>query len=156
MVPYVAERGPAMATKLIPLVCPRCGGALQIPEDADKVFCTYCGTQIIVDDDAVTVHMHNYDEAALRRLELEEQRRERELLAQERLDVQVEAYRKKWRIAFIGYFVVVALLLTVTSLLPKDTTANKTVSALAGFVLLFAPIPLFVLRPKRYERKHGG
>jgi len=36
--------------KFVAAKCPECGGALQIPEDRDKVFCTYCGCQIIVDE----------------------------------------------------------------------------------------------------------
>jgi len=29
-------------------VCPRCGGDLNLPENAQKAFCMYCGTQILV------------------------------------------------------------------------------------------------------------
>jgi len=34
--------------KLIPAVCPRCGANLTLPEGSQRLFCMYCGTQIIV------------------------------------------------------------------------------------------------------------
>jgi DNA-directed RNA polymerase subunit RPC12/RpoP len=35
--------------KLVPAVCPNCGAKLQIPDDLKKAYCTYCGTQILID-----------------------------------------------------------------------------------------------------------
>lgn len=34
--------------KMIALICPECGGELEIPADLSKVHCMYCGTQFIV------------------------------------------------------------------------------------------------------------
>lgn len=34
--------------KLIPAVCPKCGADLNLPSGAQRLFCMYCGTQIIV------------------------------------------------------------------------------------------------------------
>jgi len=34
--------------KLIAAICPRCGASLNMPEGSQKLYCMYCGTQIIV------------------------------------------------------------------------------------------------------------
>ena len=34
--------------KLIPASCPSCGAKLSLPENSEKLFCMYCGTQILV------------------------------------------------------------------------------------------------------------
>lgn len=38
-----------MATKLIPLVCPNCGGEIHIAEGTKQFYCSYCGTQLLLD-----------------------------------------------------------------------------------------------------------
>ena len=66
--------------KLVALVCPNCGGELQMPKGEDSCTCPYCGTQFVLDRGKRTV-IHRYvDEATLQRLEFEKQ-----LAAEERL-----------------------------------------------------------------------
>lgn len=38
-----------MATKIIPVVCPNCGGQIHLEEGPKQFFCTYCGTQLMLD-----------------------------------------------------------------------------------------------------------
>jgi DNA-directed RNA polymerase subunit RPC12/RpoP len=40
--------GQVSEIKLIPAVCPRCGGNLRLPDNLQKAFCTYCGTEILI------------------------------------------------------------------------------------------------------------
>ncbi|MBR3317631.1 MAG: zinc ribbon domain-containing protein [Atopobiaceae bacterium] len=50
--------------KLIALNCPSCGGRLEIEPGRERIFCTYCGAQIFVDDEVQRVeHMVNYANA---------------------------------------------------------------------------------------------
>ena len=36
------------STKFVPAQCPSCGGALQVPDNREKVLCMYCGTTIML------------------------------------------------------------------------------------------------------------
>ena len=44
--------------KLYALSCPKCGAELSAPDDHDFIFCTYCGTKIMIDreDGAEVIH----------------------------------------------------------------------------------------------------
>ena len=43
--------------KLIPAVCPQCGGELKVPEHLKVAHCMYCGTKIIIEK-KVDQHVH--------------------------------------------------------------------------------------------------
>lgn len=69
-----------------PLTCPKCGGAIQVPDGQKQCFCTYCGTPLQVDDGSQTLLYRKVDETRIReaeidkelelaRLQLEEKRR---------------------------------------------------------------------------------
>lgn len=34
--------------KLVPAICPQCGAKLDVPDDSHRLYCMYCGTQIIL------------------------------------------------------------------------------------------------------------
>ena len=40
--------------KLVPAICPQCGAKLQVTDDLRKAYCTYCGTQVIIDKEVRT------------------------------------------------------------------------------------------------------
>ena len=74
-----------MAIQFNTVKCPECGANLSIEEGREKVFCSYCGTQIIITNENERVYRH-VDEARikeaevnqtleLKRLELEERKR---------------------------------------------------------------------------------
>lgn len=57
-----------MAIKLTQMKCPNCGGDLNFEGDHDQVFCTYCGTRIMVSDENKHEVTYRYvDEAAIAR-----------------------------------------------------------------------------------------
>jgi DNA-directed RNA polymerase subunit RPC12/RpoP len=73
--------------KLIPVVCPKCGAQIQVYEGAKTCYCTYCGAQILFDDDGTKVTYRKVDEArikeadvkqllALKVMEIEEKKRQ--------------------------------------------------------------------------------
>jgi len=73
--------------KLIPVMCPKCGAQIQINEGTKTCYCTYCGTQIIIDEDGAKVTYRKVDEArikeadvkqilALKEMEIEEKKRQ--------------------------------------------------------------------------------
>ena len=78
--------------KAYEIKCPECGASLEIDGDRDKVFCSYCGTQILLDDEIERKEItHRYvDEAEIVKsnasVELERMRLEHERKEKERTD----------------------------------------------------------------------
>jgi len=130
--------------------CPSCGGQLEVPVGRDRVFCRYCGTQILVDSHDVTVHVHNHASEAveLRRLEIEREERRKAVEKRERQEAENNRYRKRWRIALVAYFIVITTLMVITS-----SVKLKPLSTLGGGLILFGPIVFFVTRPGKREKR---
>ena len=77
-----------MAIKVYSVKCPECSASLPIEEGRKQMFCSYCGAKIIVNNENEYIYRH-IDEAELtqaetdrlvelKRLEMEEKRREDE------------------------------------------------------------------------------
>ncbi|MDO4797045.1 MAG: hypothetical protein Q4A01_03390 [Coriobacteriales bacterium] len=139
-----------MPVKVVPLTCPNCGGRLEIPTDLKQCFCTYCGTRIAIDDGSVTIHVHNYDEAELRRIELENERHEQE----EREEASRAKKRKVWRIALLAYIAITLLMAAISgaikSVLP---VVYDGVSTLMAIFLIVGAIALFLQRPGKKAKR---
>jgi len=56
--------------KLTAVVCPSCGAKIQVKAGIPFCFCTYCGTQIHLDDGSTTHTHRKVDEARIREAEL--------------------------------------------------------------------------------------
>lgn len=59
-----------MAIKFTSVKCPECGANLPIEEGRERLFCTYCGTQIIITNENEHTYRH-VDEAEVKRAETE-------------------------------------------------------------------------------------
>lgn len=59
-----------MAIKFTSVKCPECGANLPIEEGRERMFCTYCGTQIIITNENEHTYRH-VDEAEVKRAETE-------------------------------------------------------------------------------------
>lgn len=71
--------------------CPNCNANLQVPDNQNRMFCTYCGTQIQLDDGATVIRY--VDEARIREIEYQRELRQREederrRIEQERLQTE--------------------------------------------------------------------
>lgn len=58
-----------MALKFNSVKCPECGATLQIEDGRTKLFCSYCGSQIIVTNENEYIYRH-IDEAKIKEAEL--------------------------------------------------------------------------------------
>lgn len=59
-----------MGIQFISVKCPECGAALNIEEGREQIFCSYCGTKIMVHND--NEHIYRYiDEAGIKHAETE-------------------------------------------------------------------------------------
>ena len=138
-----------MAVSLVPLSCPKCGGQLQIPQGVREVQCSFCGTQITVDDGSQTLHVHKYDEAELKRLELEQEK-----LKQEQMEAQkLEEHRKLWRKALIIYIAAVFGLTAISSPLKDAVPAlYGFLTTVVGLLALVGGVALYVQRPGKKKK----
>ena len=70
--------------KLYQMKCPACGGTIEVDENRDSCFCSYCGTKVYIDDEAqrieitknINYHKTYTDEAKIRKIESEERMQE--------------------------------------------------------------------------------
>ena len=85
-----------MSVKFTSVKCPECGANLPIESGRERLFCSYCGTQIIMTNENEHTYRH-VDEAALKRAETEQLIHLRELELEEK---ENERSRKGYNIAF--------------------------------------------------------
>lgn len=119
------------------LTCPSCGATLQIPEGKECFFCTFCGSQIQVDDGRIRVDITNrvVDVARLKELELSEKRRVREEQAQKNELANNRRSLKSWLIACIIWIVLGAI---------PGTFLEKSDICMIMFICLLTFIPPFL------------
>lgn len=72
-----------MAVKFNAVKCPECGANLPIEEGRERIFCSYCGTQILMTNENEQTIRH-VDEASIRKTEAEEMLRLKELELEEK------------------------------------------------------------------------
>ena len=165
-----------MPIKLISLTCPNCGGQLEMPVDAKDFYCQYCGSHVYTDDGSTTININQTitirDEAALRRMDLEErkeqERRTRELERdrerQERTNPSDPAgYRKRWLFLLLFYpvsfalvFVGTAVISSIASVLFEMNTESMDrvlVRIVALYLLIGLPAWIVYVIVKRPRRK---
>ena len=143
-----------MPIKLIPLTCPSCGAQLEVPADKEDFYCGYCGTRVHADDGTTKISIDQTvtirDEAALRRIEIEE-RRERE--RQDRREAGRHLDRRRWlRLIFLypvllaAVFVGSAVLSGLASaLFGVNTDSFGTAMASLITLCLFIGTPVWIV-----------
>lgn len=65
-----------MNMELITTTCPACGGSIHVQSNQKQCYCTFCGSQVLIDNGEKTFTYRTVDEARLRELELENKRLE--------------------------------------------------------------------------------
>lgn len=85
-----------MAIKLISIKCPECGASLDIEEGRERLFCSYCGTQIMAQNENEYIY-RRIDEAGIKQAEtdLVIQLKKMEMIEKERA---ASARSKKFKI----------------------------------------------------------
>ena len=88
--------------------CTACGADLQAEENKKMLYCPYCGTKIVLDDDNIEITNRIVDEARLKEAEIRlkelEYAHQRELREEE-----MRVKQKKTHGMYIGIFIVTAL-----------------------------------------------
>lgn len=106
-----------MSIKLITLKCPDCGASIEIEDNREHAFCTYCGAKILIHNENEYVY-HYVDEAEVKQAETERELRLKELeiaeKEREKKDSEKEIAKKKapkWGILAV-FFLLVTLFLS--------------------------------------------
>ena len=115
---------------LVSLVCPACGSSFHIQEGQKSCFCSYCGTQILLDDGSKTyTYVHKtVDEARLREADLTE------LLELKRMEAEEKKRQDKKKTAKT-LALICAILLGVGILLMNIPFKSVTPTVIGGFSL---------------------
>lgn len=98
-----------MAIKLITVKCPACGADLNIEEGRKQLFCSYCGTKVIIDNDNEYIYRH-IDEASIKQTEADTMLRIKALELEEK---ENERSRKGRKVAYTiaALFVIIGILI---------------------------------------------
>lgn len=91
-----------MAFEINQMKCPSCGANLEFDGERDKVFCTYCGTPIVITDENRTEIIHRVvDEAAIER----ERRKLHEAEMRNKFRNKIEDNEMKLIIGMVIFFI---------------------------------------------------
>lgn len=105
-----------------------------VPEGTNKCFCTFCGTQLIVDDGSRTVTFRTVDEARIREAEIEKELELKQL--------EIEEARRPFRLKLMAVLAIIGLIMlvggTFLSRMDGDPLSPWGTVALLGFFPLLA------------------
>ena len=91
---------------LVPVKCPNCGGTIQAPENTNMCYCTFCGSQLFIDNDSKTITYRVIDEAKIHETE------SKEFLEYKRLELEAKERASKRKL-LIAVAIVLAVLTAV-------------------------------------------
>lgn len=122
--------------KFITAKCPECGSSLQVEENRDMAFCSYCGAKVIIHNENEYI-TRNIDEAEIRKAEVEAKRADTEAKR-----VETENYiklqelhdsRKGKKGLLIGFIVGIVLTMIGWSAMATENNALVGLGVLAMF-----------------------
>lgn len=122
-----------MAVKFTSVKCPECGANLPIEEGREKIFCSYCGTPIIMTDENEYTYRH-IDEAEVKRAETEQLVHLKELEMEEKENAQsrkgvVIAYSVAGCLAVVG---------VISLAFPGSSLFGLGAFTIAGWIAVYA------------------
>ena len=132
--------------KLVNMKCTNCGAELEVDPERKQVFCSYCGTKLLLDEESIHITNRIVDEARLKEAEIRlkemEYAHEKEL----REETLLQEQKKVRRISLVVYLCALAV-----------TFAIPTLEPLFVPVFLFGGIALLLLRSsdKKSVKKDG-
>ncbi|EAE2458034.1 zinc ribbon domain-containing protein [Enterococcus faecalis] len=119
-----------MGIQFVSVKCPECGAALNIEEGREQIFCSYCGTKIMVHNDNEHIYRH-IDEAGIKQAETERivKMKQMELAEKKRL-VSEKMTKTKIKISLI--LAVVGILMMSLGYLAGSATGDSD----SGFYMI--------------------
>jgi hypothetical protein len=135
-------------TTLKQIECPACGGTIQVPEDQDTCFCTYCGRQLAVEGRMVMIVKQTMvieDKARLRELELQEEARIRNEARLAEMQKEAEEVARKQKKRRTAWWLMLLLSPFLQFVLLFWFSAVYSASELKGAMLVPFMIPAIML-----------
>ena len=123
------ERRYGMSISIKSVNCPQCGASVNYEEGREKLFCSYCGAQIIITNENEHIYRH-IDEAEIKRAETERI----ETLA------DIENNKSSKVLLYAKYIATGLLLLLGIVLMIIGSNNGNSSLRLVGFLSLFASI----------------
>lgn len=117
-----------MAVHFVSVKCPECGANLPMEEGRKEMFCSFCGTKVIMYNDNEHIYRH-IDEAKIKKAEAEKAVRMRELDIAEKADAQSSGLRKVLTVLWIILSLII-IALCIVKWAVQDDFIN-------GFLMLF-------------------
>ena len=143
--------------KVVDIKCPGCGAELHISGDRTECFCEYCGSKILLDDEAVKNVTVIRDEAKLRELQLEEERikeAKEKLEEYKRLNEELRSKRKTRDIVLISVWIGALVLFFIFEKLVPKNGITSAISAFSGMFHL--AMGFFCLEYFAFRKSYSG
>ena len=132
--------------KLINLKCSNCGADLQVDPERKQVFCSYCGTKLLLDDDSINITSRIVDEARLKEAEIRLKELEYEHERELREETIRQEQKRSYRISVMIYLAAMVI-----------TYLNGSFRDIFPLVLVFGGIALVTMRNgDRRNMRRGG
>ena len=128
--------------KLISLKCPECNAKLDVEEGRKQVYCTYCGTKILLDNENETVH-RRIDDAKIKRAEADASVKLKELEIKE-YQMHQSNRRRKIRTILSVSLLLVGLSILLSDLFLKLGGQKKNFSTIGYVGIFIVIISMFV------------
>ena len=141
-----------MAVSFVSVKCPECGASLPIEEGRSSIFCSYCGTKVIVTNENEHIYRH-IDEASIKKTETDRLIRLREIELEEK-ERELERAEKQQRtkrtiIIFVVWIAVSALFI----LLGQNNKTCSTIGYGLGVVGLWVALFWFLSNETRKTKE---
>lgn len=131
-----------MAVKFTTVKCPECGASLQMEEGREKMFCSYCGSQVVMTNENEYIYRH-IDEAGIKQAETER------IVKLKELEMESQANGIK-KILIVVWLVSTAVLLLLGVIGMSTDSEGLTMCLLLGMCVgMWGGIGLFGLAKKK-------
>lgn len=134
--------------ELVALKCPKCGGELEVHEGQKKMFCKYCGSQILLDDGNRIINV--IDEARLKEIKLNKEVSDfdQKLRDEEASGRYKNASQKQ------GWIIACIVLHVIFTLVFSGAVMYQSVFAIIASICLWVALPVIMALIK--PRNAGG
>ncbi|MGN0689801.1 MAG: hypothetical protein ACI4KH_05245 [Oscillospiraceae bacterium] len=145
-----------MALSFNTVKCPSCGADLQVGEGREKLFCSYCGSQIMITNENEHIY-RQIDEAEIKRAETERIVRLRELDLEERRENQKNSLKN---ILTIIWIVLSLILLIIGLVIMFSDGGSELIFGVDFLMFIVAPVVgggaylIFKLIPEKENEKN--
>lgn len=122
-----------MAIKLFTVKCPECGAMLDIEEGRKQIFCSYCGSKVIVQNDNEYI-VYNIDEAEVRQAETDK------LLKLKELEIEEKENERQRKGRYTAYAIagVIAIIGVIIDAIDSYNIMGIFMIEAAAMIALFA------------------